>query len=66
LGKLFQLVPIWAKYHVYAGLAGEGGQLAHTAGIYLIDQRGRERVFLDATSAPATILTDVRGLVTQE
>ena len=50
------------KYHVYAGPIGKGGQLAHTAGMYLIDQRGRERVYLDATAAPHDIETVRRNV----
>jgi protein SCO1/2 len=63
LGDPYHLTLIWSKYHVYAGSPDMTGQLAHTAGMYLIDQHGRERVYLDASSKPTAIVTDVRALL---
>jgi protein SCO1 len=65
LGNVFQLTPRWARYHVYAGPAGKNGQLAHTAGIYLIDRHGRERVYLGATASETAIVSDMSSLIAE-
>ncbi len=62
LGPMGRLIPIWAEYHIYAGPSDSAGQVRHTAGIYLIDRQSKERVYLDASSPPSEILTDVLAL----
>ncbi len=40
-GSKQQLSKVWQSYHMYSGIVN--GQIDHTAGLFVIDQRGRER-----------------------
>lgn len=40
-GSKKQLSPVWQAYHMYSGIVH--GAIDHTAGLFIIDQKGRER-----------------------
>ncbi len=72
-GSASQLRPIWARYYVGSD-AGEVNPIAvaaaappratvdHTAIVYVIDPRGRVRVFLPGNFAPRDLVADIRAL----
>ena len=46
IGSPSQLEPVWKSYFV-AAQALPGTEVIHTAAVYVIDQQGRERVYMD-------------------
>lgn len=66
LGSREQLIPIWRSYFLIedAGDAQPGEVVNHTGAVYLIDQDGRERIYLDANFDPTNQLAkDLRILL---
>jgi hypothetical protein len=63
LGSLAQMAPLWSSYHMQSILQPDG-VVIHTTGVYLLDQHGRERVFLDEGFNPRTLSNDLRLLLT--
>lgn len=72
-GSFAQLRPVWAHYYVGSDAkeinpeaaalsAPTPQQVGHTAIIYVIDPRGRIRVFLPGNFAPRDLVTDLRLL----
>ena len=45
-GSADELEPVWKAYGVAVLPASEGGEIAHTPGVYLIDQKGRLRWYI--------------------
>ncbi len=56
LGTQAELAPVWSSYAEFAAPATVNSSVSHTTALYVIDQQGRERVFLgdDFTSAQLT------------
>lgn len=58
-GSRAELEPVWQAYHVAVYTPAGGGELIHTPGVYLIDQRGQLRWYIstpfDETSVSAGI-----------
>jgi cytochrome oxidase Cu insertion factor (SCO1/SenC/PrrC family) len=52
-GSPAQLKATWKAYHIYVQI--QSGQIDHTAALYVIDQRGRERKIYLTTMAYASI-----------
>lgn len=63
LGSLAQMAPLWSDYHMQSILQPDG-IVIHTTGVYLIDQQGRERIFLDEGFDPHMLSNDVHLLLT--
>jgi protein SCO1/2 len=63
LGSLAQMAPLWSAYHMQSILQ-PNGVVIHTTGVYLLDQQGRERVFLDEGFDPHMLSNDVHLLLT--
>jgi protein SCO1 len=63
LGSLAQMAPLWSAYHMQSILQ-PNGVVIHTTGVYLLDQQGRERVFLDEGFDPRMLSNDVHLLLT--
>ena len=67
LGSPSQLQPVWQAYHIAAEqlpASTPGGSVLHTAGLYLIDQQGRERVYLDGGDfLPSDLIHDWKLLL---
>ncbi|MGO8947187.1 MAG: SCO family protein [Ktedonobacterales bacterium] len=63
LGSLAQMAPLWSDYHMQSILQPDG-IVIHTTGVYLIDQQGRERIFLDEGFDPQMLSNDVHLLLT--
>lgn len=61
-GTQAQLAPLWKAYYI----AAQPGQsdVVHTSGLYVIDQEGRERVWLDAGFDPSMLGADLKILLT--
>jgi protein SCO1/2 len=61
LGSQGQLAPLWKAYYI----AVQPGQtdVAHTSGLYLIDQTGHERIWLDAGFDPKDLSGDIQALL---
>ncbi len=61
LGSPAQLQPLWKAYYI----AVEPGQtdVVHTSGLYVIDQQGRERVWMDAGFDPKALAGDLQALL---
>lgn len=67
LGSVARLEPIWSAYHIYSGwrsgMSANSTGPPHTAVMYLLDARGRERELLH-DDAPAPIISaDLRVLL---
>jgi protein SCO1 len=62
LGNTATLTPLWSAYHI-ASYTGSDGIVIHSTGVYLIDQQGRERIFLDQGFDPKMLADDVRVLL---
>jgi hypothetical protein len=62
LGSLAQMAPLWSAYHMQSILQ-PNGVVIHTTGVYLLDQQGRERVFLDEGFDPHMLSNDVHLLL---
>jgi cytochrome oxidase Cu insertion factor (SCO1/SenC/PrrC family) len=65
LGSLAQMAPLWSAYHMQSILQPDG-VVIHTTGVYVIDQHGRERVFLDEGFNPQTLSNDLHLLLTDQ
>lgn len=63
LGSLAQMAPLWSAYHMQSILQ-PNGIVIHTTGVYLIDQSGRERIFLDEGFDPRMLSGDLHLLLT--
>ena len=63
LGSLAQMAPLWSAYHMQS-LLQPNGVVIHTTGVYLLDQQGRERVFLDEGFDPRMLSNDAHLLLT--
>ena len=68
IGTQAQLSPVWKDYAIYANPAPTAvvattGPVDHTLAIYVIDQQGRERVYLDNSFTPAQLTTDLQKLL---
>ena len=71
LGTQSELAPIWADYSVAvensSGVmtpgADDAGKVQHTGGVWLIDAKGREQVYLDAAFNPQALTADLKILV---
>jgi cytochrome oxidase Cu insertion factor (SCO1/SenC/PrrC family) len=63
LGPLAQMAPLWSAYHIQSILQPDG-VVIHTTGVYVIDQHGRERVFMDEGFNPQTLSNDLHVLLT--
>lgn len=59
------LEPVWHAYHVAVAVPTDGGELMHTPGVYLIDQKGQLRWYVSTsfdetdTAAGMTPLNDL-------
>jgi protein SCO1 len=62
LGTQDQLAPVWAAYHIVS-TTGSDGIVIHSTGVYLIDQQGRERIFLGDGFDPQMLSSDVTLLL---
>ncbi len=62
IGSQQQLSPVWNNYNIYVQ-PGQASAVNHSLGIYIIDQQGRERAYLDDTFTPAQITTDMQTLL---
>lgn len=60
-GTQAQLAPLWKAYYISVQ-PGES-DVAHTAGLYVIDQAGRERAWLDAGFDPMALKNDLARLL---
>lgn len=63
LGSLAQMAPLWSAYYMQS-LLQPNGVVIHTTGVYLLDQHGRERVFMDEGFNPQTLSNDLHLLLT--
>lgn len=61
LGTQAQIQPLWTAYYI----AAQPGQsdVVHTSGLYIIDQQGRERVWMDAGFNPQALAGDLKVLL---
>jgi protein SCO1/2 len=61
LGSQAQLSPLWKAYYIEV----EPGQtdVAHTSGLYVLDQQGRERIWLDGSFDPKDLSGDLQSLL---
>ena len=68
LGTTIQLEPIWKAYFVTVesqlNAQGTGSTIMHSVGVFLLDQQGRERVYLNDTMTPQQLATDLHLLLT--
>lgn len=64
LGSLPQLAPVWNAYHMESLLNAQG-IVIHTTGLYILDQQGRERAFLDEGFDPHMLTNDLHLLLTK-
>jgi protein SCO1/2 len=67
LGTQSQLQPVWDAYHI-AVLPGADAQaqmrpVTHSAGVYVIDGQGRQRVYFDQAVDPEELASDLRVLL---
>ncbi|HUY79273.1 MAG TPA: SCO family protein [Ktedonobacterales bacterium] len=63
MGTLPELAPIWDAFHMQSVLQ-TNGIVVHTTGVFVIDQTGRERIFLDEGFDPAMLASDLQLLLT--
>jgi len=66
LGTQAQLAPLWAAYHMASQPSQtEKGIVDHSTGVYIIDQQGNERAFLEAGQGvdPHQMTNDVQFLL---
>ncbi len=61
LGTQAQLQPLWKAY--YIGVEPGQTDVAHTSGLYVIDQHGHERVWMDAGFDPKALAGDLQTLL---
>lgn len=62
LGTHDQLAPVWSAYHIVS-YTNKEGVVIHSTGVYLIDQQGRERIFLGDGFDPQMLSSDVALLL---
>ncbi len=66
LGTQQQLQPVWDAYHIAAQPGSDAmaqiGGVSHTLGVYILDARGDERIYLDDTFDPQTLAGDLLAL----
>ena len=68
LGTQAELAPVWKAYAIGVSAAptaqvSTSGPVVYTSAIYVIDQQGRERVYLDDSFTPAQLTTDLQKLL---
>ena len=64
LGTPEELAPLWKAYHMQSMEdPSVKGVIIHSTGIYIIDQQGRERVFLDIGFDPRQRSNDIQYLL---
>ena len=65
LGTQSELSPVWSSYSVFAAPTPDptGGTVTHTTAVYVIDQQGRERVFLGDDFTATQLATDLQLLL---
>ncbi len=63
MGTLPQLAPVWSAFHMQSVLQ-TNGIVVHTTGVYVIDQTGHERIFLDEGFDPQMLANDLHLLLT--
>jgi len=63
MGTLPQFARIWNAFHMQSVLQ-TNDIVVHTTGVYVIDQSGRERIFLDEGFDPAMLANDLHLLLT--
>jgi len=67
VGTQQQLAPVWEAYHVAVQPSGDAaaqmGSVAHSIGVYLIDAKGHERAFYDASFSSDDVVSDLRALL---
>jgi protein SCO1/2 len=61
LGTQAQLAPLWKAY--YIGVEPGQTDVAHTSGLYVIDQQGREREWVDAGFDPKALSADLQTVL---
>lgn len=62
LGTQAQLSPVWSSYAEFAAPATDS-TISHTTALYVIDQQGRERVFLSDDFTAAQLTADLQILL---
>lgn len=62
LGTQAQLSPVWSSYAEFAAPAKDS-TISHTTALYVIDQQGRERVFLSDDFTAAQLTADLQTLL---
>jgi cytochrome oxidase Cu insertion factor (SCO1/SenC/PrrC family) len=60
-GTRTQLKPVWDAYRIEV-LPVQGGDIAHSSAVYLIDKRGDERAGFLVPFAPAFVTRDLKVL----
>ncbi len=67
MGTTAQLEPVWNNYFVVVesqvDIQGTT-TMTHSVGVFLLDQQGRERVYLNDTMTPQQLATDLHVLLT--
>lgn len=68
LGDDAHLTPVWQSYHVAVDAdnstpSATDASASQSVGIYLIDGKGRERVYLDSNFAPGVLEGDLKALI---
>ena len=65
LGTQAELSPVWSSYTVYAAPTPDpsGGAVTHTTALFVIDQQGRERVFLGDDFTATQLAADLQLLL---
>lgn len=69
LGTTAQLEPVWNSYFVVveSQVNAQGtNTMTHSVGVFLLDQQGRERVYLNDTMTSQQLATDLHLLLTSE
>lgn len=61
LGTQAQLAPIWKAYHIT--VIPSPTDVAHTSGLYVIDQQGHERIWYDNGFDPRALSIDLKQLL---
>lgn len=64
LGTLPQLTPIWSAYHMQTILQSDS-VVIHTTGVYVLDARGRERLYLDEGFDPSALSGYLQVMIKQ-
>ena len=64
LGSLSDLTPVWNSYHMQA-IEQKDGVVIHTTGVYVLDPKGNERLYLDEGFDPAALAAYLQVMLTQ-